>query len=168
MSAGDGSKKRAGPRIDWAKLTAPKFDLAKLAGPQVDWAKLALSRPDTSEDMMNGDSEYLGQQVPQADMEKAFGDPERNGEGSKSSDRSKKSVVNFPVDAERILSFLVTPERLEETIGDFAEGFHLMTQLHGVVHARHWYYWQVALVAAREALTAAWKGLRIWVGLGPA
>jgi len=50
---------------------------------------------------------------------------------------------------EKVLSFLVTPERLEEAIGDFEQGFRLLATRQGLPHARRWYYVQVIKLAVR-------------------
>jgi len=51
---------------------------------------------------------------------------------------------------EKVLSFLVTHERLEEAIGDFEQGFRMLATRQGLPHAHRWYYWQVIKLAVRK------------------
>jgi hypothetical protein len=60
------------------------------------------------------------------------------------------SGIMVPSWGEKVLSFLATPERLEEAIGDFAQGFQLLAARQGLPHARRWYYWQVTVFAVRS------------------
>ncbi len=66
-----------------------------------------------------------------------------------------------PRTAEKFLSFLISPDRLEEAIGDFEEGYRLMLKRHDIVHARRWYWEQVLKEALSGAFRFAWK---IWAG----
>ncbi|MGH7054856.1 MAG: permease prefix domain 2-containing transporter [Stellaceae bacterium] len=76
-------------------------------------------------------------------------------------DRSD-SANPAPPTAERLLSFLLPPERLEEAIGDFEEGYRLMLRRHGKGHASRWYYWQIFKIVLMGASEAALKAIRIW------
>jgi hypothetical protein len=79
--------------------------------------------------------------------------------------RPPSAITMPPATIEKFLSYLLSPDRLEEAIGDFEDGYHLMLKRHGVGHARRWYCWQVFMVAARGAFDAAWRAVRIWRGL---
>jgi hypothetical protein len=72
-----------------------------------------------------------------------------------------------PDNAERVLSYLLRPDRLQEALGDFDEGFALMLDRHGVGYARRWYWVQVTKLAARGLFDAACKAAKIWGGFGP-
>ncbi len=74
----------------------------------------------------------------------------------------------LPTRAERILSYLLPPDRLHEALGDFEEGYHLMSARHGQAYAKRWYWFQVLKVVAGAALSAVRKIIVVWVGLGPA
>jgi hypothetical protein len=52
-----------------------------------------------------------------------------------------------PPSAEKFLSLVVSPKRLEEALGDLEQGFHRLNQRHGRPHAVRWYYWHVAGIA---------------------
>jgi hypothetical protein len=74
-------------------------------------------------------------------------------------------LSNIPTLAERLLSLVCTPDRLEVVLGDMEEGFAKLAARHGEKFARRWYWWQTArtmvafgfqglanVVAARELL----------------
>jgi hypothetical protein len=63
-------------------------------------------------------------------------------------DRTAEFFV--PSLGEKVLSLLTTPERLEEAIGDFEQGFRLLATRQGLPHAHRWYYWQVIKFAVRS------------------
>jgi hypothetical protein len=71
---------------------------------------------------------------------------------------------SLPKAAERLLSCLLTPDRLEEAIGDFEDGFALMVSRHGIGHARRWYWWQIIAVALRGGFEAALRAAKMWFG----
>lgn len=58
-----------------------------------------------------------------------------------------------PPQADRILTLLVPTDRLEEVLGDFEEGFQLVTDRHGEEWARTWYKIQVARYAVGRAIS---------------
>jgi hypothetical protein len=62
-------------------------------------------------------------------------------------DRTAEFFV--PSLGEKVLSFLVTPERLEEKIGDFEQGFRVLATRQGLSHAYRWYYGQLVILAVR-------------------
>lgn len=76
--------------------------------------------------------------------------------------------VQPPIAAERLLSLIVSPDRLEEKLGDFEERFGFMTKRHGVGHARCWYWWQVSAIIVRGGLKAALQAAKIGGGFGSA
>jgi hypothetical protein len=61
---------------------------------------------------------------------------------------------------------LLTPDRLEEAVGDFEDGFALMAARQGIGHARRWYCWQVLRIALRGAFDVFWKVLKASVDFG--
>jgi hypothetical protein len=79
-------------------------------------------------------------------------------------------VISQPPErAEKFLSLMLPPTRIEEAIGDFEEGYLVMLDRHGIGHARRWYWIQVIKVAARGLFDAACKAAKIiWGGFGPA
>jgi hypothetical protein len=62
----------------------------------------------------------------------------------------------------------MSPDHLEERIGDFEEGFALMVKRHDLGHARRWFLWQVFMIAARGAVYATVRVLKVWTDFGPA
>jgi hypothetical protein len=76
--------------------------------------------------------------------------------------------INPPSNAETLLSYLLPPDRLQEVLGDFDEGYRLMVDRHGLRPARRWYWWQVLMVGIRGAFDTACRVAKIWGGFGPA
>jgi hypothetical protein len=74
--------------------------------------------------------------------------------------------AHAPIGAEKLLSLLVTPNRLEEAIGDFDDGYHREVKRHGIYHAKRWYYWQVFMLVVRGIFDAASSAAKLWLGLG--
>jgi hypothetical protein len=75
-----------------------------------------------------------------------------------------KMAQPVPQAAERLLSYLLSPDRLEEAIGDFEGGYKLMFERHGIAHARRWYWRQVFKVAVMAVFDLVSTTLRIWAG----
>jgi len=77
-----------------------------------------------------------------------------------------------PVKAEKLLSFLISPEKLEEAIGDFEDGYRLLLERHGRGHARRWsrrwYCWPVFMGCGSRHLESAYRAGKIWSGFGAA
>jgi hypothetical protein len=69
-----------------------------------------------------------------------------------------------PPAAEKLLSFLISPGRLEERLGDFEEKFGFLAMRHGIGHARRWYWWQLISIALRDGFDAALQAAKIWFG----
>jgi hypothetical protein len=67
-----------------------------------------------------------------------------------------------PPRAEKVLSFLLPPDKLEEVIGDFEDGYRLLFERHGRGHAQGWYCWQVFMVAIGGIINAAYRAAKIW------
>jgi hypothetical protein len=70
--------------------------------------------------------------------------------------------------AEQLLSFFLTPDELEEKIGDFEGGYALMLERHGLGHARRWYWWQVLMLGFQRVFDAACRAAKVWSGFGSA
>jgi hypothetical protein len=71
-----------------------------------------------------------------------------------------------PPAAEKILSLLISPDRLEEVVGDFEQGYRFLLKRHGRGYARLWYWGQVFMVGAQGASDAACRAAKIWAGFG--
>lgn len=81
---------------------------------------------------------------------------------------SARQTSSPPQAAEKMLSLLVSPKRLEEALGDFAEQFHREVERHGLAHARRWYWWQALMVGAHGIFDLACRAAKIWSGFGSA
>jgi len=75
-----------------------------------------------------------------------------------------KGAQRVPQAAEKLLSYLLSPDRLEEAIGDFEDGYKLMLNRHGIAHARRWYWWQVFKIAVTAVFDLVSKTVRVWAG----
>jgi hypothetical protein len=74
------------------------------------------------------------------------------------------SAPSPPIPAEKLLSYLLSPERLEEVLGDFEERFRFLVHRHGAAHARRWYRWQVGKIAIRGPISALVRmAIRVWL-----
>jgi hypothetical protein len=69
-----------------------------------------------------------------------------------------------PERLEKLLSYLLPPNRLEEAIGDFEKGYRLMLQRHGRDHAERWYRWEVLMIVVRGVFDVARRAAQIWGG----
>src|SRR5712691_9113871 len=67
-----------------------------------------------------------------------------------------------PAPAERLLSCVIQPDRLQEALGDFDEGYNLMLARHGVVQAHRWYWIQVIKLIGLGLFEFAVRILRAW------
>jgi len=74
------------------------------------------------------------------------------------------TMLKPPLAAERLLSFLIAPDKLEERLGDFEEGFGFLIKHDGLGHARRWYWWQIIRAALRAGFDAALQVAKIWFG----
>ncbi len=71
----------------------------------------------------------------------------------------------MPPSAEKILSLVVSPGRLEEAQGDLKQRFRWLYQRHGRSHAVRWYYWHVASIAIGGVLKLLfrWRWLLLFL-----
>ena len=69
-----------------------------------------------------------------------------------------------PASAEMLLSCILTPARLEETLGDFEEGYRLMLDRHNIGHARRWYWCQVVKIVVLGLFDLAGRVAKMWFG----
>jgi hypothetical protein len=68
-----------------------------------------------------------------------------------------------PPAAEKLLTLLLSPDRLEEVLGDYEEKFQFLADRHGLAHARRWYWVQVVKIAISGPVNAALRtAIRIW------
>lgn len=77
-------------------------------------------------------------------------------------------ITSPPAKAARLLSYLLSPDRLQEALGDFDEGYALMLERHDIGHACRWYWIQVIKLIVWGLFGAACKVAKIWGGFGPA
>jgi hypothetical protein len=73
-----------------------------------------------------------------------------------------KVAQPMPQVAERLLSYLLSPDRLEEAIGDFEDGYNLIFERHGAAQARRWYWLQVLKIGLSHVFNLVSKIVRIW------
>jgi hypothetical protein len=73
-----------------------------------------------------------------------------------------KVAQPMPQVAERLLSYLLSPDRLEESIGDFEDGYNLIFERHGAAEARRWYWLQVLKIGLSAVFSLVSKLVRIW------
>jgi hypothetical protein len=79
-------------------------------------------------------------------------------------DSAQRAELSPPAGAEKLLALMLTPDRLEEVLGDFEEDYHLLAGRHGARFARNWYLWQVAMIAVRAVGKVSWRAIREWFG----
>jgi hypothetical protein len=73
-----------------------------------------------------------------------------------------KVAQPMPQVAERLLSYLLSPDRLEEAIGDVEDGYNLIFERHGAAQARPWYWLQVLKIGLSHVFNLVSKIVRIW------
>jgi hypothetical protein len=77
---------------------------------------------------------------------------------------AQQAVFMPPAGAAKLLALMLTPDRLEEVLGDFDESYGLLAERHGVRFARNWYRWQVMMLAVRGAGKLTWRAAKAWFG----